>query len=30
MSGWWADDQITESDFINAITYLINIGIVQI
>ena len=29
-AGWWADEQISETEFVNAIQYLINKGIIQI
>ena len=29
-AGWWADDKISETEFVNAIQYLINKGIIQI
>ena len=29
-AGWWAGDQISEMEFVNAIQYLINKGIIQI
>ena len=29
-AGWWADDTISETEFLNAIEYLINLGIIQI
>ena len=27
-AGWWADDKISEGEFVNAISYLIKIGII--
>ena len=27
-AGWWADDKISEGEFVNAITYLIKVGII--
>ena len=29
-AGWWADDQITEMEFVNSMEYLIDSGIIQI
>ena len=29
-AGWWADDQISETEFINSMEYLIDSGIIQI
>ena len=29
-AGWWADDQISETEFVNSMEYLINSGIIQI
>jgi len=29
-AGWWATDAISEAEFVNAITYLIKIGIIKI
>jgi len=29
-AGWWADDQISETEFVNSIEYLIDSGIIQV
>ena len=29
-AGWWADDKISETEFVNAIAYLIKVGIISI
>ena len=29
-AGWWATDAISENEFVNAITFLVNVGIIQI
>ena len=29
-AGWWADDQISETEFINSMEYLIDSGIIQV
>ena len=29
-AGWWADDYIPDSDFINAIQYLVSIGLIEV
>ena len=29
-AGWWADDQISETEFVNAIEFLVNDGIIQV
>ena len=29
-AGWWADDYIPDSDFINAIQYLISVGLIEV
>jgi len=29
-AGWWADDQISETEFVNSMEYLIGSGIIQI
>jgi len=29
-AGWWADDQISEADFVNSMEYLIDSGIIQL
>ena len=29
-AGWWADDQISETEFVNSMEYLIDSGIIQI
>ena len=29
-AGWWATDAISETEFVNAIAYLINVGIINI
>ena len=29
-AGWWADDKISETEFVNAIAYLIKVGIIII
>jgi len=29
-AGWWADDQISEAEFVNSMEYLIDSGIIQI
>ena len=28
-AGWWAEDAISETEFVNAITYLVNVGIIS-
>ena len=28
-AGWWAEDTISETEFVNAITYLVNVGIIS-
>ena len=28
-AGWWADDKISETEFVNAIEFLVNEGIIQ-
>ena len=29
-AGWWADDQISETEFVNSMEYLIDSGIIQL
>ena len=29
-AGWWADDQISETEFVNSMEYLIGSGIIQL
>ena len=29
-AGWWAEDQISETEFVNAIEFLVNSGIIQV
>ena len=29
-AGWWATDAISETEFVNAIEFLVNVGIIQI
>ena len=29
-AGWWADDKISEGEFVNAIQYLVKVGIIII
>ena len=29
-AGWWADDQISETEFVNAIEFLVNNGIIVV
>ena len=29
-AGWWADDQIDDETFVNALQYLIKVGIIQV
>ena len=29
-AGWWATDAISETEFVNAITFLVNVGIIQV
>ena len=29
-AGWWATDAISETEFVNAIEYLVNDGIIQV
>ena len=29
-AGWWADDTISETEFVNAIEFLVNDGIIQV
>ena len=28
-AGWWATDKISETEFVNAIEFLVNVGIIQ-
>ena len=29
-AGWWATDAISETEFVNAITFLVNVGIISV